>query len=143
VKQGALALLLAALAATGCASRKPSIERDPGRYAPSAETEARKGTRLEERIHTAQDRISEWTREVEAGRGHAKDEAARARVAERLHACTDRLERVRQRANDVNHRAFDADDLEREVLAIQGDGEQAYHDGLVAIRGAEAEPKGP
>lgn len=132
--------VLLVLAALGCASRKPSIERDPGKYAP-AETDARKVTRLEERIHTVQDRVNAWTRELEEGRGHAADAAKLDGAIERLHAATRDLERLRLHANEVDRRAGEADDLEREALRIQGVAERAHGEGLETLGKTNGAPR--
>jgi hypothetical protein len=125
-------VLVLVLGLSACASKKPAVERDPARYTP-AETDARKATRLQERIHAVQDRVSGWLRELEAGRGHATDEKALDGATERLRNAQGQLERVRQRANDVDVRAGEADDLERETLRIQDVAEKAYQDGLLAL----------
>jgi len=131
-----LLLVACTLLALGCASRKPSIERDPGRYSP-AETDSRKVTRLEERLHSMQDRVNAWIAELEAGRGRALDAAKLDAAIDRLRSHAKELERLRVSANDVSRRGAESEDLEREALTVEAAAERARADGLAALGRSE------
>ena len=125
-------VLVAALLLAGCAEPTPRVERDPGRYTP-AETDARKETRLQERLHASIDRVNGWIRELDLGRADARDREALDKASERLRADRSDLENLRLRANQPVLRSGEADDLERETIRIEGVAEKAYRDGLAAM----------
>ena len=126
-----LALLLA-LPLAGCSEGQPRSERAPPPPGPVA-PEPGKDPRVEERLHASVDRVNGWTRELDAGRSSALDRDRLDRATERLRACTQELERLRQRARQPKLPPGEADDLEREALRVEASAEKAYREGLEAL----------